>query len=128
MDKLDRAQHIQALVDNRKGDIADAIGMPDEQDYEVLADIIRKYERRNPGLIQATLKAGRHDYEQGIHSSSKLWKGDTIVNEDSNMRYVFELPEGLVQAIEAVFPSMFRSKKHFGWFKKQFPKLTIKGD
>lgn len=128
MDKLDFANSLKAEVDSRKGDIADAIGMPDEDDYNMLYKIIQKFERAHPGLIQATLKAGRQDYENGIHRASKVWNGDTIVNKDSNMVYSFELPSGLVTAIEAVFPSMFRSKKHFRWFKKNFVKLTIKGD
>lgn len=116
-------------VSNRgKGDIADAIGMPDEKDYEVLLKIIQKFEARHSGLIKATLEAGRRDYEAGEHGKNKLWTGHATVSKDSNMVYVFELPGDLYHAIEAVFPSMFRSKKHFAWFKKNFYKLTIGED
>lgn len=128
MDQLDFSQKIKAEVDSRKGDVADAIGMPDQEDYETLLKIIQKFERKRPGLIHATLQQGRRDYESGAHRHTKLWEGKTLVNKDSNMTYEMELPAELVDAIEAVFPSMFRSKKHFGWFKKNFYKLTIKGE
>lgn len=115
-------------INSRKGsDVADAVGMPDEQDYAVLMRIFQKFEARNPGLIQATLKAGRRDYKAGVHSRKQIFDKHerAVVSKDSNMTYVFELPANLYFAIEAVFPSMFKSKKHFAWFKKNFYKLTI---
>lgn len=126
---VDFRKDLIEAVDNRgKGDVADAIGMPDEQDYEVLMKIINKFERNHPGLIQATLKAGRRDFETGIYRKNVTWKGKALVNSGSNTTYVFELPADLVHAIEKVFPSMFRSKKHFRWFKKRFSRLTITGE
>jgi hypothetical protein len=116
---------LDAMSNRGKGDIADAIGMPDEKDYEVLLSIIQQFEAKNPGLIKATLEAGRQDYYNGAHRKNKTWTGKTTVSRDSNMTYVFELPANLYFAIEAVFPSMFKSKKHFAWFKKNFYKLTI---
>lgn len=111
-----------------KSDIADAIGMPDEKDYEVLLKIIQRFEATHPGLIKATLEQGRRDFELGIHGKNKAWTGRATVSKDSNMVYHFELPADLYHAIEAVFPSIFRSKKHFAWFKKNFYKLTIGED
>lgn len=124
----DFTSDFMGAINNRKGDVADAIGMPDEKDYEVLMKIFNKFERKNPGLIQATLAAGRKDFELGIHRKNKTWTNEATVNRASNMVYHFELPLGLYQAIEQVFPSMFRSKKHFAWFKKNFYKLTIGAD
>lgn len=115
-------------VNNSKGDVADAVGMPDEKDYETLLKIINNFERKNPGLIAAVLKAGRKDYETGKFRKNKTFTGRATVNKQSNMTYDFELPIGLYQAIEAVFPSMFKSRKHYRWFKKQFPKLLIAGE
>jgi hypothetical protein len=116
-----------AVTNRGKADIAEAIGMPDEQDYEVLLKIIQKFEAKHPGLIKATLEAGRQDYYGGAHRGKGIWTGRTTVNKDSNMTYVFELPANLYYAIERIFPSMFRSKKHFAWFKKNFYKLTVGG-
>lgn len=113
------------VVSNRKGDVADTVGMPDEKDYQDLLRIIQRYEKRNPGKIAYTLKQARRDLELGRYSKSILWKGDAVVNKDSNMIWAFELPADLHAKIEKKFPSMFRSKKHLRWFKKNFYKLTI---
>ena len=123
---LDANSTFQSL----NSDAADAVGMPDEQDYEVLAGIFRSFERKNPGLIQATVKRGRMEYEMGSNRLKKTFDPNqrAITSTDSNMEYVFELPAGLVARIEKTFPTMFRSKKHFGWFKKNFYKLTISGN
>ena len=113
-------------VNNRgKDDVADAIGMPDQQDYETLLSIIQKFEARHPGLIKAALYAGRRDYESGVHRRKQIFTGKATISKDNNMVYVFELPAQLYLAIERVFPSMFRSRKHFASFKKNFYKLTI---
>lgn len=120
-----RSDLLGAVGNKGKGDLADAVGMPDEQDYEVLLKIFQKFEARNPGLIKASLEAGRRDYEAGVHRRKQTFTGKATVNKDSNMVYVFELPAGLYHAIEAVFPTMFKSKKHLGWLKKNFYKLTI---
>lgn len=110
------------------GDVADAVGTPDEKDYEMLAHIISTYEKRRPGMIQATLKQGRRDYEAGVHHMKSVFSknGDAVISEDTNLIYQMELPADLVQIIETEFPTLFRSKKHFAWFKEKFPVLLIK--
>lgn len=114
-------------VAREKGDIADAIGMPDEQDLQVLSRIVKRFERTHPGLIRASLEAGRRDYELGVHRKKQIFTGKATVSKESNMVYAMELPTALQMAIEKVFPTMFRSKRHFRWFKKNFIKLTIDG-
>lgn len=119
---------LKTVVDEGR-DIADAVGMPDQTDYETLLKIIQKFERRHPGLINYCIQMGRRDYELGAHKKKQIFdrSGRAVISKDSNMAYVFELPGDLVSAIEKVFPTMFRSKKHFQWFKKNFNKLTITG-
>ena len=110
-----RDQQLITAVDNRgKGDIADSIGMPDEKDYAVLHGIIQKFEAKYPGLLKATTEAGRRD-SKGFAKKNSL-------------TYAFELPAPLYYQIEKVFPSMFRSKKHLRWFRRNFHKLTIGDD
>lgn len=116
-------------IDNRgKDDIADVVGMPDDQDLETLRSIIQKFDAKYPGLIKNSLQAGRRDYKLGVHAKKELWQGEGIISKDSNMTYAMELPANLYFAIEQVFPSMFKSKKHFAWFKKNFRQLTISGN
>lgn len=102
---------------DKKGyqDVGDAVGMPDADDKRRLEAIIRKYEKNNPGEIafhRDTAKA-RMDNEFAV------------VDKSSNRRYLFELPPKLHADIEAYIPTIFRSKKHFAWFCKNFPKLRI---
>lgn len=123
-----RTELLGAVRDRGKGDIADAIGMPDDLDLEVLRKIVQKFEAKYPGHIRACLQAGRRDYELGVHRRKQIFTGKALVSKESNMTYVFELPANLYFAIEKVFPSMFKSKKHFAWFKQQFHQLTIGGD
>jgi len=117
-------------VANRKGDVADAIGMPDEQDYEVLLRIIQQYDKKHPGYLLAARDAARRDYQSGAHRRKQVFDSGNraLISKDTNMTYALELPAELVTSIERVFPSMFRSKKHFAWFKKNFSALTIAGD
>lgn len=123
----DFQKDLLSSVQTEKGDIADAIGMPDEQDLQVLTRIVKRFEATHPGLIKASLQAGRRDYELGVHRGKKTWTGKATISNKSNMVYAMELPAGLQMAIEKIFPTMFRSKRHFAWFKKHFQQLTIDG-
>lgn len=129
---------LKSVAGRGKGDIADAIGMPDQADYENLARIIAIYKKKRfpvvvagktvhvtgAVMIQHSLAQARHQYYLGIHGKNK----HSLVNKDSGTRYALELPADLYYAIEAMFPSMFRSKKHLRWFCKKFPGLTIAGE
>lgn len=116
-----------AVAKRGKGDIADAIGMPDQQDYEVLVRILKQYERRRPGFLAAHIAAVRREFESGKYGSNFRRTGHSEVNKDSGMRFAIDIPADLGQAIEKVFPSMFRSKKHLRWFTRKFPELTVSG-
>jgi hypothetical protein len=122
-----RSELLGELSSHRKGDVADAIGMPDQQDYETLLGIIAAYERKNPGYLAWHVSAARAAFIEGTYGKNIAWKGQAEVNKDSRMRLALDIPEGLGQAIEKVFPSMFRSKKHLRWFCQKFPGLTISG-
>ena len=116
-----------AVSKKGKGDIADAIGMPDQQDYEVLVKILNTYEKKRPGFLKQHIATVRSEFNSGRYGSNFRSKGQAEVNKDSHMRFVLDIPEDLGQAIEAAFPSMFRSKKHLRWFARKFPALTVSG-
>jgi hypothetical protein len=120
---------IDSVLKSGSDDVADAIGMPDAKDLETLSRIIKRFERTHPGWITYHLQAGRRDYELGVHRKKQVFDklGRALISKDSNMAYVFELPGELHTAIEKVFPSMFRSKKHLAWFRRNFIKLTVAG-
>jgi hypothetical protein len=123
-------EDILDAVHNRKGgDIADAIGMPDEKDLQVLTRIINRYEKTHPGVLAHTVNTARKEFKAGIYGKrlAEHNGGEAIVAEGTNTVYALELPEDLGRAIEEVFPSLFRSKKHLHWFRQNFPGLTISG-
>lgn len=110
-----------------KGDIADAIGMPDQQDYEVLVQIIEKYRRTHPGMLEQHIAQVRSEFNSGRYGGILRTKGHAEVNKESHARFAIDIPADLGHAIERVFPSMFRSKKHLRWFTRKFPGLTVSG-
>jgi len=115
-------------VGNRgKSDVADAVGMPDDQDYETLVSILKQYEKRRPGFLAQHIAMARREFASGTYGSKLLFKGEAEVNKASHMRLALDIPEDLGMAIEKVFPSMFKSKKHLRWLCKNFPGLTISG-
>ncbi len=118
---------VDAMNNRGKGDVADAVGMPDQQDYEVIVRIIKRYNQLRPGLLDKHMELVRAEFRSGRYGKNILWKGHAEVNEASHMRYALELPEDLGRAIERFFPTMFHSKKHLRWFTKKFPELTVSG-
>lgn len=118
---------LEAIGKQGKGDIADAIGMPDQQDYEVLVRIIQTYNKRWPGFLDAHMKIVRQEFISGRYGTNFLRTGQAEVNKASHGRFAVDIPANLGYAIEMIFPSMFKSKKHLRWFTRKFPELSVSG-
>lgn len=103
---------------------SDAMGMPDDEDEEFIRKLIRQYELKSGGLLKFTIQQARKEFESGKYGS--LRNDNAVVNKDTNMKYVFELPQSFVDIIERYYPTMFRDKKHFAWFKKKLPALMVR--
>lgn len=107
-------------------DIGDAVGMPDAQDKAHIEKILLAYDKKHPGEIQfhrdvakQTSSAGTNDFGLVAGGSNKKGIGS------EGLRYMFELPPEVHEKIEAYMPTVFRSKKHFAWFCKNFKYLMI---
>lgn len=99
-------------------DVGDAIGMPDNIDKQRIREIIDSFEKKHPGEIKL------HRDEASAHVKDiKAEYG--VVGKKSARRYALELPEPLHAAMEKYIPTLFRSKKHFGWLKKNFKELFV---
>lgn len=97
-------------------DIGDAVGMPDEQDRLQIKKIIEAFERKHPGEIRAHRDA----------ASAHLKELRTnVVGKKAGRRYAMEIPEPLFEALEKYIPTLFRSKKHFQWLRKNFKELFL---
>jgi hypothetical protein len=107
-----------------------AVGMPDEEDWRNIVRIInvtrkKSIEQYGFDIITHTVVEAKRDHMEAGNRHGRLTEEYLLVNKDSNMRHVFELPEMLIHAIEQVYPLMFVDKKHFAWFAKNFAALRI---
>lgn len=95
--------------------LGDVVGMPDEDDKKQIRRIIIRYNKKHPGEIQFHRDTAR----------DRLTNEWSEVDDDSHRRYLMEIPEGLFAQLEAYIPTLFREKKHFAWFCKNFKELLI---
>lgn len=116
-------------IDSKKvyQDIGDAVGMPDDEDKQRIRGIIARYERKHPGEIAFHRDAAKEHLGVGATGSGNKYGLVSAVTGETNSarRYLFELPPELHEKIEAYMPTIFRSKKHFAWFCKNFKELMI---
>lgn len=96
--------------------LADAIGLPDEEDRIRIEMFLKKYEEDNPGEIQFHRDAARIRLSNKKHG---------VINEESGRRYLFELPQPIGIWLGQAYPLMFRDKRHLAWFCKNFKHLMI---
>jgi len=112
--------------------IGDAVGMPDKEDWQNIVRIIsitRKATTKKYGfdiLIDCIANARKERADSG-YKYGELTKEFGLVNKESNMRHVMELPQEYMYAIEKAYPIMFTNKEHFAWFCQNFKELLISG-
>jgi hypothetical protein len=105
---------------NLKG-VADAVGLPDQQDKERIQRYLARYDKAHPGEIQFHISMAREHFRAAGGAKQKYG----LVNKAASGRTLFELPNEVGQWLEAAYPLMFRSKEHTAWFAKNFPELLI---
>lgn len=114
----------EALKAGGNKSMADAVGMPDEKDKAFLRRLIRRYDRNHPGLLAYTIQQARQDQFENSTTFKNISKYG-LVDQVSSRRHIFEFPESLIATIEQYYPTIFRDKKHFGWFVHNFPELML---
>jgi hypothetical protein len=97
-------------------DIGDAVGNPDETDRKQIKAIIDTFEKKHPGEIKK--------HRDGASEHIKTLKTD-VVGGKAARRYALEIPEPLYLSLEQYIPTLFRSKKHFNWLRKNFKELFL---
>lgn len=100
---------------NKYKSLGDAIGLPDKTDKERLQNIILKYEKEHPGEIKFHRDMARERIQNEFAE----------IDSHSARRYLMELPPGLHSRLESYIPTLFREKKHFSWFCRNFKELLI---
>lgn len=106
-------------------DLGEALGNPDSEDKERIRGIILRYEAKHPGEIKFHRDAARARLGVGVGKNEFAEMGAMMGEKNSARRYLMELPPELHEKIEAYLPTIFRSKKHFAWFCKNFKELLI---
>lgn len=104
--------------------LGDAVGMPDAQDRYFIRKLLLRYERSHPGVIKYTIDSAKADQQNNSGGVKDITEFG-LVDKHSDRRHIFELPESLVTEIEKYYPTMFREKKHFRWFVKNFKELML---
>ncbi len=107
-------------------DIGDAVGMPDAQDKAHIEKILLAYDKKHPGEIQYHRDFAKNNSTAGTNEYGLVtgYSGKAGISSNG-LRYMFELPPEVHAKIEEYIPTIFRSKKHFAWFCKNFKYLMI---
>jgi hypothetical protein len=111
-------------------DLGDAVGMPDEGDWKNITNMIAVYrqttkEKYGQDFLVDCISNAKKEYRELGGKYDNLAKGFNLANKESNMRFHFEFPESFLFFIEKGYPTMFRNKKHYAWFCKNFKELMI---
>lgn len=107
-------------------DIGDAVGMPDADDKAHIEKILLAYDKKHPGEIQFQRDMARLHSKAGKSEFGLVSGVDGGLGINSGgLRYILEIPPELHEKIEEYIPTIFRSKKHFAWFCKEFKYLMI---
>jgi len=99
--------------------VADIVGMPDDADKENIRNILKNYDRKNPGFLAHTISEAKEDQKNNSLTDFG------ITNKQAGGRIVLELPEEVHRLIQEAYPLIFSDKKHFRWFTKNFRELLI---
>jgi hypothetical protein len=111
-------------------DLGDAVGMPDEGDWKNIVNMIAVYRKASIAkfgydkLTDCIVNA-KKEYEELGGKYDSIARGFNLANKQSNMRLHFEFPQDFLLYIEQGYPTLFRSKKHYHWFCKNFKELMI---
>lgn len=110
--------------------LGDAIGMPDSWDRANIKALIAKWSRRK-FKVEGFVVSGSTVIKMCLDEARRDHQVDNISNpynfkiKESEVRAVTAIPQGLSDEIEQAYPTMFREKKHFSWFVRNFPQFKI---
>lgn len=96
--------------------------MPDEQDKKNLEFIINLYEKTHPGEIRTAVAwEKQQEFENSIGGVDKF----LVKNKQSDLRKVLVMPPELVGVIKESYPTLFKDRRHFSWFVRNFPIFMV---
>lgn len=131
---------------DKDGDWADVVGMPDKWDLQNMQTAINNFMQKKFRLCDV-YNTEKHDCQHPRTISGKQWialsvkasrestqLGDNpfnqygIKSEASEARIVSSIPLALHNDLYNTMPTVFRDKRHFSWFIKNFKQYFIVPD
>lgn len=114
---------------------SDIVGMPDEWDKKNLTNLIKTF-KKTPFEINGTTISGAQWIQAEVRDAKKQHRQDaSAVSQSGNQfgvkvkntdtRIGTAIPNVLWHKIQESYPTMFRDKKHYGWFVKNFPEFQV---
>jgi len=104
LSKLSRKERVNAVY-----------GKPDQSDIDNINELLRLYERSQPGAI----KKMKADYD--MQTITKEWVPKPRGITSNDLRFAFWLPRDLQEFMEIYYPSIWTNKEHADWFIKHYP-------
>lgn len=104
--------------------------MPDDWDKKNIQTIINNFKRQKFQVEGMTI-TGKTFIELEVADAKRSHQSESSLNpynmkmKGSESRAVMAMPIPLDAIIKEAYPTMFRDKKHFGWFIKNFPEFRI---
>jgi len=106
-------------------DLGDAVGMPDEMDKKHVQKILLRYEKEHPGEIAQIIRFAQANSAAAANPFGRVTAASGKGIDSNSGRYIMELPQELHQKLEEYIPTLFRNKRHFSWFCKEFKSLVL---
>lgn len=115
---------------------SDIVGMPDEWDKTNLTNLINTFKKTpftfengktltGAQWIKAEVADAKKQHQQDDLEATKGINPYGTKIADTETRIGTAIPNVLWNKIQESYPTMFRDKKHFSWFIKNFPEFRV---
>lgn len=111
---------------------SDIVGLPDEWDKRNLTALINNFKKEKFTFKRKTF-TGAQWIRDEVADAKKQHQTDGAANpfglkvKDTEVRIGTAIPNVLWSRIEESYPTMFRDRKHFNWFVKNFREFVVPG-
>jgi hypothetical protein len=112
---------------------SEIVGMPDEVDIKNLnalitnfkADHFEVYGRMMTGQQWISYEVADAKEQMELSGVGAMVNPHGVKSKETELRVGTAMPYVLWNAIERAYPTMFRDKKHFDWFCKNFREFVV---
>lgn len=116
---------------------SDIVGMPDTWDKQNITNLINTFKKTPFTFENGTTMSGAQWIKTEIKDAKKQHQQEFKASQsdnpfgvkakESDTRIGTAIPNVLWDKIQEAYPTMFRDRKHFDWFIKNFPEFRVAG-